>query len=1412
MKALGDFYDVVISMNGNGRTMEIIPDFKNDRVVKDLLVRGQSFYAVWNEKLGMWSTNILDVVSIVDADIWKKVEEIKATGYDGQIKAKVLSSDLTGSWRRFLQYLKGLPNSNAQLDEKLTFADTKVKKSDYASKRLSYSLAEGDYSAWDKLVGTLYSEEERQKIEWAIGAVVSGDSRTIQKFFVFYGDAGTGKSTILNIIEKLFSGYTTTFEARALASSNNQFATEVFKDDPLVAIQHDGDLSRIEDNTKLNSIVSHERMTINQKNKAQYTARFNCFLFMGTNRPVKITDGKSGIKRRLIDISPTGNLIPTKEYDALMSQIDFQLGAIAYHCLQVYKDLGKNYYKNYKPNTMIRMTDPFYSFVSDDEVYDVFCSQNVVTLKQAYSMYCDYCDKANLEYKKARYIFAEELKNYFQDFKEVGRIDGKQARSCYIGFKKELFEDPVLKKEEHSLPLVMDSDESLLDDILAECPAQYAVSKDGSDVPEMPWAEVTTRLRDLDTRRVHFVLPKFAGERGKHLVMIDFDIRGPDGEKNALLNAEAASKWPATYAECSKGGAGIHLIFWYTGDVSKVKPVYDEGIEIKVFRGNAAMRRRVSKCNTTEIATLSEGALPLKEDKVIDISTIKDEGHLRNLIKKCLRKGNHGATRPEIDLIKKSVDDALAAGISFDVEDMLHDIFLFAAGSTHQSDYCKKVVRKLVLHSPDREPEVVDKTMEEHRFKNDSERPIVFFDVEVFPNLLVVNWKLRGKENPVNRMINPSPLEIEKLFDFRLVGFNNRRYDNHILYGRYLGLSNQALYDLSQAIIVEGAKDAFYHEAFNVSYTDIFDFCSIKQSLKKWEIMLNIHHKELGLKWDEPVPEELWEQVAAYCDNDVIATEAVFEARQGDFIARQILADIAGGTVNDTTNQLTTKFIFGDDRHPKLVYTDLSDLFPGYEWVRGEDGKFHNMYRGVDLGRGGYVYAEKGFYTNVALIDIQSMHPTSAVQLNYFGEYTKRFEDILNARIAIKKGDYETARQMFGGALAKYLDDESNADALAQALKIAINAVYGLTSASFDNPFRDKRNVNNIVALRGALFMKTLQDEVVKRGYKVIAIRTDSIKIPNATPEIVQFCVDFAKQYGYVFDHEAVYDRMCLVNDAVYIAAYMKPEECERRYGYACKDNVKHFKKNSHPWTATGAQFQQPYVFKELFSGEPIEFSDYCETKSVSNGAIYLDMNEGLPDVSDAEDEMAKRLHNKSDKGKEKPKRLNPKFVRLSDEELAAHISSGHSYQFVGRVGLFTPIRKGLGGGEMLVLRNDKYSSVTGTKDFRWLETEMVQELGKTDDVDTSYYARLANEAIASISEFCDFERFVDTGRQYIFEPGSVRAGMDDSGEVPWSVVPCGDGKRNSCLECPNHRQNGNDIFCASGYRLDDYVKEGAVS
>ena len=1307
--------------------VEVYPKF----IIKkssDLMIRGGDFYAIWVEGRNLWSTDEQDALRLIDQEIDEFAEKFKSTTEERVYVAHMwdAESGMIDTWHKYCQ--KQLRDSFHPLDEKLIFSNDATAKEDYATKKLPYPLEKGSIESYDRLMSVLYSEEERRKLEWAIGSIVSGDSKRIQKFLVLYGSAGTGKSTVLNIVQQLFDGYYSVFDAKALGSSSNSFALEAFKSNPLVAIQHDGDLSRIEDNTRLNSLVSHELMTVNEKFKSTYSNRFNAFLFMGTNRPVKITDGKSGLIRRLIDVSPTGNKLSVKEYRSLVDKVKFELGAIAEHCLRVYlEDPGR--YDDYIPTAMLGASNDFYNFVFDS--YFLFRDQGGVSLKAAWEMYKTYCEEARVPYPLSQRVFKEELKTYFYEHHDRYTMpDGTRVRNYFKGIRRDRFGQDLEpeQKGESSIFTVPDWLElkeglnSVFDAFCADLPAQYANAK---EIPSKKWDKVTTTLSDLDTSKLHYVrVPE------NHIV-IDFDILGADGKKSYEENLKEAAKWPRTYAETSKSGCGIHLHYIYTGDPSKLSAVYDDRVEVKVFSGLSSLRRKLTKCNELPIAQISSG-LPLKgDDKMVNFDVVKSEKQLRAMIKKNLNKEYHPNTKPSIDFIAKILDDAYSSGMHYDVTDMRNAVLAFAAQSTNQAATCIKIVNKMRFKS--------DEPSEQ---KIEEDAPIAFYDVEVFPNLFLVNWKLQGEGKTVVRLINPTPEEIEDLLHYRLIGFNNRRYDNHILYGRLIGYDNEQLYKLSNRIINK-SPNAFFGEAYDISYTDVYDFAAKKQSLKKWEIELGIHHKELGLPWDEPVPEEMWVKVAEYCDNDVLATEAVFNHLHGDFVAREILADLAGGKMNDTTNSLTTKIIFGKERNPQLVYTDLAtgetsdptyqrtDIltgFPGYQWIDRT-----NMYRGDDIGKGGWVYSEPGYHENVALLDIASLHPHSIIAMNMFGKYTKRFEDLVESRVFVKHEDYESAGKMFDGKLAKYLDDKDTADPLAYALKIAINSVYGLTSAGFANPFKDPRNENNIVALRGALFMRTLQDEVKDRGFTVAHIKTDSIKIPNATPEIIEFCMDFAKQYGYTFEHEATYEKMCLVNDAVYIAKYSDDDV-----------NGKH----KGQWTATGAQFQVPYVFKTLFSREPIVFDDLCETKEVKT-ALYLDMNEGLtvsPDILkeiEWREKQAKKAKMTVEEAEENYIAFqNPAFKTTTIGELRNLESKSHNYIFVGKIGRFCPIKPGCGGGLLMRDQNGKMYAASNTTGYRWLESEVVQENGHEDDIDKRYFNGLVDDAKEAIGTYVDFEAF----------------------------------------------------------------------
>jgi energy-coupling factor transporter ATP-binding protein EcfA2 len=1248
-----DFYQILSKETKDKSGLELYPDFIVGRS-QDLMVQGRAFYAIWDEEKGLWSRDEYDVQRLVDEHLNAEADRLRReTGMNYTVRS--MRSFRSNAWSQFRKFLANVSDNSHRLDSKILFANSEIKKTDYASKCLSYPLESGDISAWDELVGTLYSVEERAKIEWAIGSIVAGESKKLQKFFVFYGPAGSGKSTILNILHKLFDGYTTTFDGKALGRSDSSFSTEAFKNNPLVAIQHDGDLSRLEDNTRLNSIVSHELMQMNEKYKPSYTARSEALLFIGSNQPVKITDAKSGIIRRLIDIHPTGVRIPVRHYNTLVSQIDFELGAIASHCLQVYLEMGKNYYNGYRPLEMMLQTDIFFNFI--EAYYDVFKSQDRVTLKQAYELYKEFCSDSGIDRPLPQYKVREELRNYFDEFKDRGEVDGERVRSLYLGFNAEKFKMPKESDaDQPAFSLVMDERQSLLDDYLADQPAQEA-NEDGT--PAKKWRQVKTKLSDIDTSKLHFVkVPD------KHIV-IDFDLKNQKGDTSLERNLEAASKWPATYAELSKSKKGVHLHYEYGGNPHELAPIYSEGIEIKVYTGDSSLRRLVSRCNSVPVAKIHSG-LPLKQkkEKMLKAKTISTEKGLRDLIERNLKKEIHPGTKPSIDFIAHILEEAHEDGLRYDVTDLRPRILAFANNSTNQASQCLKTVQTMIFKS--------DSELGSDVVVEVNDPRMVIFDIEVYPNLFVVCWKFRGDDTVV-RMINPSREEIENLIKMKLVGFYNRRFDNHILYAALLGYSVEQLYALTRKIVIDNNRNAFFAQAYNLSYADVWDFSSIKQSLKKFEIDLGIHHMELDFPLDEPVDEQDWPRVVEYCVNDVLATEAVLEDRWEDFVARQIMAELSGLTVNDTTQRHAAKIIFGDDKNPDkfFVYTDLSEEFNGYTFDAGK-----SWYRGEDPGEGGYVYAEPGIYKKVALLDIASMHPTSIEILNLFGKYTSKFTELKEARVAIKRRKFDTVRKMFSGRLTPYLENEDGADKLAYALKIVINIVYGLTSAKFPNPFRDNRNKDNIVAKRGALYMIDLKNDLIEAGIPVIHIKTDSVKIPGATKRSIDFVTQHGKRYGYDFEHEVTYDKLCLVNDAVYIA------------------------RKGDSWTAVGSQFQHPYIFKSLFSGEKLGFDDFCESRSVIQGTMYLDREE----------------HEK-------------------DEAL-----DHHNMRHVGRTGRFVPVLEG--GGTLLRVKEDRYYAVTGTKGHKWIEAEIAQSMPDLK-IDMTYFEKLKAEAIKTIEQFGSFQEFV---------------------------------------------------------------------
>ena len=1244
-----DFVSIDVVPSKKAGTL-VYPDYNYGTVPGDLMIQGGSPKCMWDEQNNIWTTSRYRMAQLID----ETVEEITYNkGIEGYIKK--VNSSRTNLMDDFVKYCRIYTDHGQPTDTKLTFLSQKTRKEDYCTRRLDYDIDDTPTPCFDELIETLYEPEDADKILWGIGSIVSGDSVKIQKMFVLHGMPGTGKTTILDVLRNLFKGYNVAFSAEQLGYTGNQFAMAPFRSNPLVAIDDDGDLSKIETNVQLNMVASHAQCIINEKNKAQYSMIPIAQMWIATNLPVKISGVNSGLVRRIIDIKTKDvrNPIPMDRYNMLMAGINNELPGIACKCLRVYSDLGRDYYRNYEPIEFMRRTDYMFNFVS--EMADHWADQSEVTLAQAWESWKTYCHEIGLDSKMNRNALATSLKNYFNEFHE--RSGGKY--SVFKGFHlqakvggNELSEDWLDLKDQ---PSIFDETHKFI----------KACYSNDAGVPEKSWDNVTTVLQELDTSKEHYVCGEFGGWNVNEIV-IDFDAKNERGEKDYARNRLLASTWPKTYAETSKSGSGLHLHYYYTGsDVKLLERRLSPDVEVKVFTGKASLRRRLVRCNREPIATLRPGILKIKEEKMINFDEFKDQEHLRNFIKKCLAKAHHGSTKPEIDYMYAGLEKAYKMGMPYDVEDMKKDVWRFASSSTHNAQYCQEIVMKMKFKS-ETEP-----TAEQ------SEKPWAIFDVEVFPNWNCVNWVQFDKDKflagakweecligNVHEVWNPSVQEVEAFVNgYNIVGFNNRRYDNHILYAILMGYSIKEVYEVSRRLIFDDAWSGFL-EAYNLSLFDIYDMSNTKQSLKKWEIELGIAHVENEYAWDKDLDESHWQEVSSYCVNDVKATCAVLCHLIDDFRAREILSAISGLPLNATTNKHTTQIITGGDKdaNKSFVYTDLSEDFPGYTYDHG-----HSIYRDEEVGEGGYVYSEPGYYTDVALLDIASMHPHSLIALNMFGPYTQRFKELVEARILVKHKDYEGACKILGGALKPFLQpDMANSKDLAFALKIAINSVYGLTAAKFENALRDPRNKDNIVAKRGALFMVNLKHFVQEKGFTVAHIKTDSIKIPNATPEIIKEVYEYGLKYGYTFEHEATYKKLLLIDKAQYIAQDAS---------------------DGH-WTATGKEFQQPPVFKGLFTKEPITVEDQAITF-----------------------------------------------------EVQTHLKLGDKY--IGKVGSFVPAV----GGKELVRWNDKtekYGAATGAKGFNWELTEYAKIPQMDVVIDDGYWDLKRAEAIQLIEQYVSFDKFME--------------------------------------------------------------------
>lgn len=1380
-----DFYKVTTEGPFDKRTQfdyKVDVDFNyvyND----DLIVRGGAFAYYWDGE--QWSKDLRDIVLNIDSNIKSAVNEVRSEHPDSTIKYGLAENSNSGIVTKFQKYCQALQTKDIAFNTTIFFDNQTPKRDDYSTIQLNYHPQPGKCDSFDKLAGTLYAPEELDKILWAIGALLTGNMPKIQKFLFLYGAAGTGKGTMLDIISKIFQEYRADIDLEKL-TNGSQFGTSQIVDVPLL-VDSDSKIDRIKKDTDLLKLVSHEPVMVRKLYQDGYSVAFQGLLVTASNARYDAKNVNSGIHRRALVVHPSGNIVSKEDYNRLMNDINYEVPYIAQKAIDRYTELGEAFYDNYRDEEMVNYSDPFHACVSEN--LPLFTEKDGITLNQAASIYKEYIEELGWETKGVKQKVKLRLPDYYREFSKYKMIDGVRLTRYYSGFKTEKFpflngKDKPKNVVECEQPSWLDLSEqpSLFDKEAAAYPAQLA-NENGT--PKYKWDTVQTTLKDIDTSELHYVkVPQ------SHIVL-DFDMKNENGEKDLELNIKEALSYPQTYAEVSKSGGGLHLHYWYDGDVTKLKNLIKDDVEVKVYTGKSSLRRKLIKCNNLPIAHIATG-LPLKEKEVIMYKDIEDihwtEKKLRTFIENCMDKVHHSATKPEMDFIYTVLEQAKDTGVKYNLNDMLDSLTKFAMHSTHNSDYCLGIVNKLTLSTYQTEDEIGN--------GNDiiDDKDIVFFDIEVFSNLFLVCWKKNGFEIPAwvyddldkdinsgnnyqpsdilksnwydqhkNKdygiWCNPTVNQLEYLLQHPLVGFNNRKYDNHILYNASLGATPMELYMQSQNIINHTGDGGMKPAAYNLSYADLYEFMDIKQSLKKWEIALGLTHDEFEFPWDQPLAVSNWARCAMYCMHDVDATDKVFNdkhAGQPAWMARKVMCELTEMSPNTKTQTLAEKFLFGDEQRPQdnFVWYDLAKEFPGYTF--DPNRKPASDYHGKDPSEGGYVSSKPGVYgvsakdynegniidpetgrcKLVTYIDVASLHPHSLIAINYFGKYTPKFQALVKCRMHIKHGELDKAASAFSDIdpalsekLSKFLNDPSLINGLAHAMKIIINIVYGMTSAKYDNKFRDPRNVDNIIAKRGALFMMMLEEELNARGCNVIHVKTDSMKITNYLQEDIQYAMDRANEFGYTFELECIFDRIALTNKSTNIGHIEgKPEY------------------DAHAWEAVGAQYAEPYVFKKLFSHEELVEDDYMVLKSstapIYLGGRFIGKNAYVYASLTGEDLYVVREENIAQSIQTKAQKPLKDYLAKRDYEgLPLEVQEANraikiSKELKGRDFDISPERvQDIIDNNFPETKVTKHCSLSKTKDWAW---RLSTDYKGYKDINMGYYGKLKDDAIDDIYKVGD--------------------------------------------------------------------------
>lgn len=177
------------------------------------------------------------------------------------------------------------------------------------------------------------------------------------------------------------------------------------------------------------------------------------------------------------------------------------------------------------------------------------------------------------------------------------------------------------------------------------------------------------------------------------------------------------------------------------------------------------------------------------------------------------------------------------------------------------------------------------------------------FDIEVAPNVVVLGIKAEGKEPEHLTITEPlgadALAEIDHRFRGREVaGYNCGGYDRYILAAIMDKAGPETCYEISKAIIEGGRKGWEVAQdrgipSLDYPLLDLMNFCP-RGRLKQYESRLGLAVEDLPFDPNSPITDADLPAVVSYLEHDLLATEVLRGALDGDIQTRKALGEMFG--------------------------------------------------------------------------------------------------------------------------------------------------------------------------------------------------------------------------------------------------------------------------------------------------------------------------------------------------------------------------------------------------------------------------------------------------------------------------------------------------------------------------------------